>query len=449
MLKPGNIFCLLIALIIINGCKKDPKIEKALQASSFNCGRTSFSDTIFVTLNSPSKISSSISGINNIYVATPGTNSLDVVKMDCDANFIWKKSYTYGTEKVISVSALGKYDDFYVLTATDNFTIMPGTSTIQAWVSYYETPNSNTINCDRGVSAYNFEPNFVPDRTFLAQSNYSRLYKYDGAGNLQWQKNLTGNFYDNLSLNYLNTGLSADTNNNIYVLTAERKTYTPQEVFTFTPSTYPYYAMPLDSNGFTVTKIDPFGNQVSSVTIENVHNTNYYVGGTFFCPSLSLSKNNLNVTCDRYVYVFDMNLGYLNKVSPVSDNCVDKRMFSLNNPNVSNSVFHISYNDGISYRWLFEKWNGVNKLNSTIYSDQLYIDGIPCMDDNQNFYFCVPSTGRIRKFDTYGMLVYSLFLQFGPNAKTCLTSKMDQVFVFDYTSLGRLYVFKPDANGNF
>ncbi len=440
MLRLGKILCLLAVLMILNGCKKDPKIEEAVivnsQAPAFNCGRPSFIDTVLVTLAGPPKITSSISGINNLYVATPGASTLEIVKMDCDANFIWKKNFYYGSEKVVSVSALGKYDDFYVLTATDNFTVSGGVDTVKAWVSYAEVTNSTTINCDRSVFAYVFNPKLVTDQSITALPNYSRLYKYDGAGNLQWQKNLTGNFYNNI-------GLSADTNSNIYVLTAERKTYAPHEVFTFTPSTYPMYDMPLDSNGFTITKIDPFGNQVSSKTVNKV----YAYNAGDFNPAISVSANHVNVICSRDVYVFDMNLGYYIKTSPVSANCVNKAIMPLNNPYVPNSLFHLGVNDGISTTYLFETWNGANKLNSSVYSDQTNLAGLPSMDSDGNIYFA--RAGYIEKFDPNGYKIYHSALLIPPFTITCLATKLDQVYFFDYESSGKLYVVKPNANGNY
>jgi hypothetical protein len=443
MFRLGKILFLLISVMMINGCKKDPKIENSVLSASqslgFNCGRVSFLDTISVTLNSPSKISASISGSNNIYVATPGSTSLEIVKMDCDANFIWKKNYNYGSEKVVSVSALGKYDDFYVLTATDNFTLSNGVDTVKAWVSYSENNSSTTINCDRGVSAYNFNPKFITDQSVITLPNYSRLYKYDGSGNLQWQKNLNGNYYDN----YNSAGLSADTSNNVYVLTAEKKTYAPFEVFTFTTSPYPSYAVPLDSNGFTITKIDPYGNQVSSKSINKVYAN--YAG--IFNPALSVSANQVNVICDRDVYVFDMSLGSFIKTSPVSNNCVNKIMFPLNNPSIPNTVFHLSYYDGLNTTLLFETWNGASKVNSTIYSDQANIVGLPCMDNNNNIYFARPYF--IEKYNAYGNKLYHKSIPISPFTITCLASKLDQVFMIDYESSGRLYIVKPDVNGNF
>lgn len=439
MTKFGKILCLLIAITVINGCKKDPKIEGpqvySPSAGGFNCGRNSFLDTIFVSLGSPSKISSSISGSNNIYVATPGSSTLELVKMDCDANFIWKKNYNYGTEKVVSVSALGKYDDFYVLTSTDNFTVSYGVDTVKAWVSKAEVTSSTTINCDRGVMAYQFIPNFITDQSVVTLPNYSRLYKYDGAGNLQWQKNLSGNFYNN-------DGLSADSSNNIYILTVERKTYAPSEVFTFTPGIYPYYAMPLDSNGFTVTKIDPSGNQISSKTINKVYCN--YAG--IFNPGLSISADHVNVICDRDVYTFDMNLGYSVKVSPVSVNCVNKLMAPLNNAYVAVSVFHIRTYDGINTLYFTETFNGATKLITNLYSDQTNINMEPCMDNNRNIYFA--RGGFIEKYDLYGTKLYHKTLPISPLAITCLTSKLDQVYMIDYESSGRLYIVKPDVNGN-
>ncbi len=438
MLKSKNAYLLLFIVLIFSYCKKDPEILTIsnTKTSNLNCGRSSFLDTISVTLNNPTKICSSISGSNSIYVATPGITTLEVVKMDCDANFNWKKNYSYGTEKVVYVSALGKYDDFYVLTATDNFTVSGGIDTVKAWVSYGENFSPTTINCDRSSFAYVFNPKFITDQSIVALPNYSKLYKYDGAGNLQWQKNLNGNYYDN-------RGLSADSNNNIYVLTAERKTFTPFEVFTFTTSVYPSYAMPLDSNGFTVTKIDAFGNQVSSKTVNQIYAP--YAGD--FNPALSISSKNVNVICDRDVFVFDLNVSNYNKISPVSANCVNKKMVPLNNSHVASSSFHLSSYDGLNTTYLFETYNGTNKLSTNVYSDQMNINLEPCMDDNNNIYFARASF--IEKFDSYGMKLYHKALPISPFTITCLTSKMDQVFYFDYESTGRLYVVKLDANGNY
>lgn len=440
MLKFGNIFYLYVLIALISGCKKDPKFNEDpysnIQISDFNCGRINFSDTLLVSLGNPDKITSSISGSNNIYVATPGTSNLEMVKMNCDANFIWKKNYNYGTEKVVSVSALGKYDDFYVLTSTDNFTVSNGVDTVKAWVSFAEVTSSTTINCDRGVLAYNYIPNFITEQSIVALSNYSRLYKYDGSGNLQWQKNLKGNYYNN-------EGLCADSSNNIYVLTAERKTFTPFEVFTFTTNAYPSFAMPLDSNGFTVTKIDPFGNQVSSKTINKVYS---WRAGSFN-PALSVSANQVNVICDREVYVFNLSLGYYAKISPLSVNCVNKSIKPLNNPLVTNSVFHLETFNGIDNIYLFETWNGANKLNSNGYSDQSNIDMSPCMDYKGNIYFA--RAGFIEKFDSFGSKLYHKTLSFSQGTKTCLTSKMDQVYFINYENSGKLYIIKPDKNGNY
>ena len=77
-------------------------------------------------------------------------------------------------------SDLGKFDDFYVLTATENFTTTGGIDTVKAWVSYSENVSPNTINCDRSNLAYGFNPKFITDEAIIPLTNYSKLYKYDG-----------------------------------------------------------------------------------------------------------------------------------------------------------------------------------------------------------------------------------------------------------------------------
>mgnify|MGYP001587670703 FL=1 len=167
-----------------------------------------------------------------------------------------------------------------------------------------------------------------------------------------------------------------------------------------------------------------------------------------FNPSLSISASNVNVICSRDVYVFDMNINYLNKISPVSVNCVNKQITPLNNPYVSNSIFHLRTFDGVSNNYFTETYNGANKLGMSAYADQTsaYYPR-PNMDDNGNIYFS--GQNFYSKFDAFGNKIYSKSLFFSPFSITCLTSKSDQVFLFDYEGVGNLYIVRPDANGNY
>ena len=134
-----------------------------------------------------------------------------------------------------------------------------------------------------------------------------------------------------------------------------------------------------------------------------------------------------------------MNLNYYVKTSPVSSNCVNKVMVPLDNPYVTNSVFHLSYYDGLNTTLLFETWNGTNKLSSNIYSDQNNLNMDPSMDYNGNIYF---ARGHyFEKYDPYGSKLYHKTTPISPFTITTLSTKMDQLFFFDYAQMKWIVVF--------
>ncbi len=436
-----NLFLIVFLAICFYSCKKDPQIPNQgnnTEDSGFNCGRSKFIDTISANFSSPAKIGSAISGKNNLYVYTIGGSNLEIIKLDCDANFLWKKVFAYPNEKVISVISEIKGDNFYVLTATDNFTSIPTyTSAVKAWVSDGEALNPTNTECDRGIFAYTFNPNYKKD-SIINLGNYSRVNKYNASGNFIWQVSLNGNFYnDNF---YNGNGLCLDTINNLYVLTATKKGCSPFKVDSLS-GTYPAYATPLDSNSFSIVKLDSNGNQLLIKSLSKIKT----MGTGFFNPFLSISANHVSVRVDRQSYIFDNQLNFINKISQASDLCVNKGVYPLNNPKLKNLNYFIKIYDGITTNYYYENYFGGVKINSTSFSDNsAYVFS---SDDYGNIYLGI--AGSICKYNIYGVKQYSKVLPSFIMPLYAASAKARQPFFFIYDSNGKLYIVKPDFNGNY
>lgn len=427
---------LLFVTLTLFSCKKESSfLGGALsnEISDFNCGRSKFIDTLTANFGNAMKISGTISGANNIYISNIGTSTLTVLKVDCNASFIWQKNYSFFGEKVISVNARGKGDNFYVLTASDNFTIN-AVDTLQAWVCEGVNLQEDSVNCNRSSMAYSFIPNYITGQR-ITLSNYSKIYKYDSNGNLIWQKTLNGNYYEN-------NGIGIDSNNVVYVLTANRKSYNSY----MDPSmqgVYPAYLAPLDSNSFLIYKFDSLGNQLASTTVNKV----FSFSPNYFNPQISVSASNVNVVCDRNVYCFDLNLVNIGNFSPVNPNCDGKIIVPLDNPKLNESVYNIRVVDGINVNYYTEYYTGLNKILGFSYSSSTYLNIKSAVDDKKNIYFV--RTDCMSKYDNLGGLKYNKTVIFPPSYVTDLATVKDQVYYFFYNTLGQLYVIKPDINGNY
>lgn len=428
--------CLLFLTLIIFSCKKESHFIGGSipnEAIEFNCGRPKFIDTLTVNFGSTTKINATISGANNIYISSVGSTTLNILKVNCDAAFLWQKNYSFPGEKVISVNARENGDNFYVLTASDNFTIN-AVDTLKAWVCEGVNLQKDSVSCSRTSLAYSFIPNYITG-TRVTLSNYSKIYKYDSNGNLVWQKILPGNYYEN-------KGISIGSNNAVYVLTASRKSYNSY----MEPSmqgVYPAYLAPLDSNSFAIYKFDSLGNQLASATIDKV----FSFGSNYFNLQISVTASNVNVICDRVVYCFDSNLGNIGSFSPFNPFCDGKNVVPLENPKLSESVFNIKVIDGLNVNYYREHYNATSKVLSYNYGSSACLYTESAIDDKKNIYFVRPDC--ISKYDNLGGLKYNKTLSFPPVYITDLATVEDQIYYFYYNTLGQLYIIKTDINGNY
>ena len=431
-----NLFLIVFLAICFYSCKKDPQIPNQgnnIEDSGFNCGRSKFIDTISANFSSPAKIGSAISGKNNLYVYTIGGSNLEILKLDCDANFLWKKVFAYPNEKVVSVISEINGDNFYVLTATDNFTSIPTyTSAVKAWVSDGEALNPTSTECNRGIFAYTFNPNYKKD-SIINLGNYSHVNKYNASGNFGWQVNLNGNFYDG-------NGLSFDNNANLYVLTAIKKNYSPLKVDSLS-GTFPAYNTPLDSNSFSIVKLDSNGNQIFARVLNKIKT----MATDYFNPFLSISSNNISVRIDRESYIFDHQINFLGKISQVTDLCIGKSVNPLSNPNLKNLNYITSVYNGTNMDYYVENYFDVGKLNTNTFTNSSLV--AYSIDDKNNVYLNLGNS--FCKYISFGGVQYSKPLSFFLSPLFSISTKACQAFLFIYESNGKLYIIKPDSYGNY
>jgi hypothetical protein len=377
----------------------------------------------------------------NYIVRNISGDQFELTKCDIDGAFIYQKPITVGPGKIQKMIGDQKGDGFYILSSTFNYTTTGNGTANPAMVNRNTLANSQVTGCNYDDAVcYQFETAFIPGG-YTRLTNNTVLRKIDGEGNLLWQKNFDGNYFDGNSLDL-------DAKGNIVLLTGIKNAYDPQ-LNNQLSGVLPYYKFVLGPHTFKLTLLAPAG----IILAESPSIEFYEPDANSMKLNLSVSKERILVNGVTCLFEFDPSLNSIPTAKPISNTCYNYFTSAVACSKLSQ--FYISgrvYLDQNQDNYLVARVHS----NDRAIKEYASINFFKRMDDNGNFYNIYWS--GISKYDGSNNKLYSRFYPLysngqivgnsaGFNDRGSFFDARDQLTCFVDCN-GKIEMYKFDSDGN-